>query len=320
MELILEKINKIYIIAALGFKESVRKKLIFFLLLCCIVFTGSGIGCASSCMNLSEDEIKLQLTEQKKQIENMEASPDEKKMMLGQLQSEYNKVKEQGEKTFINVLYIVIFSMIAFWLFLIAAIFTPFLALNDFQTRTHVLLLSKSISRWEYLLGKFTSILTLMILNLILMTASSTLFLYLSLNDLGIPLLRSLLVFSQGLLVFSSMIIFLTLTAGRLPGIFLSMVITVLTVYPAISIIKGELTINEFSDNVFAFILGYGLPQYAVNYFYALSFSVKDIDFLKNLHKVGNNTGMISVMINFIWFIIFWTLSIFIFNKKDLET
>ena len=320
MNTVIDSIKKIYVITALGLKESVRKKLLLFLLICCILFTGTGAGCANACMKMTDGNLELQLEEQKVRIANMETNPEHKQKMLMDLHEEFAQAKNQGEKTFKNVLYVVIFSMIAFWLYLISALFTPFLALNDFQTRTHVLLLSKSLTRWEYLLGKFSSILTLMILNLLLMILSSALFLYLSLDDLGLPLLKSLLVFSQGLLVFASMVIFLTLVTGRLPGIILSTAITVITVVPAIGILNGDLSIYKMGDNAVIYALAYGLPQLAMNYFYALSFSVSDLDLFKDLHKIGNTSGMVSVIFNTFWFAIFWSLSIFTFNRKDLDT
>ena len=318
MDNLLEKLLRITAIAGLSIKETIRKKLLFFLLASCIIFIASGAGCTSACSGMSDNGMEMQYTEQKKQIQKMN-SPDKKEILL-QLENEYQAARKDSKDKLQKVLTVVVYSITCFWLFLIAAVFTPFTVMNDFNLRTHVMVLARPVSRWEYLLGKFSSIIFIMLLNLSIMLVFSGLFSYWSVGNPGFIVLKGILVFSQGLIVFTSMMLFFSLTIGRLPSVFLGLVLPWLTVIPAVNLINGEIPAALSAGSIFTYVFGYGLPQFSVNYFYALSFVIDDMDFLKNMHKIGNNTGLYSIFINTAWLVFFWILSIFVLKQKDIET
>jgi len=318
MNELLEKLFRISIIAGLGVKETIRKKLLFFLLISCIVFIATGAGCTNACMGMTDSGMEAQYIAKKEEIQS--GNLPEKAEMLAQLEDQYRAVKKESGEKLTMVLSIVVFSITGFWLFLIAAIFTPFTVMNDFDQRMHVMILARPVSRTEFLVGKFSAILFVMLLNLVIMLAASGILTYLSVGETGFVILKGMLIFLQGLAVFTSMMLFFSLVIGRLPAVFLGFVLPWLTVIPAISIINGDMTSELTLTNIFTYVFAYGLPQYSINYFYSLSFVIQDIDFLNNMHKIGNNTGIYSLFINTVWFGIFWGISIFILNKKDIET
>ena len=321
MEIASKIIERIGIVLGLTFKEAIRRKIIFFLIICCILFIGSGAGCTMLCSKMERTGLATYEKEYLARINTNEGlTPEQKAIERQKVKEIVLKQRAESNKGTRASFTRFSFTMIAFWLFMLAGIFTPFLAMNDFQSRTHVMILSRTVERWEYLVGKFLAIGGLFFVNLLILLLGTQLFMTFFLGSPSWEIVRGIGIFLQGLLVFTVMLIFISLTAGRFPAVFISIMVVVLGIVPAFTLMTGSEANLEGHWRALVYALGYGLPQYSINFLYALSEMLRDSDMMDAFRKAGNNTGFYSLIINTGWFIVFWALSIFIFNRKEIDT
>lgn len=325
MDTIFGILNRIRVIFALTLKEAVRRRLITVLVICCALFMLSGGGCTRACQSLTESSTQQQEEVARQIIEKENLSEEEKAEYLAEIERRKERAAEMekvGKKQLKYLLLGVSYAMIAFWLFLISVVATPFLALNDFQNRTHVLLLSRPLQRWEYLIGKYLAILAMLALNLIVLLGSYHLSMYISLEESGVELYRGLVIFAQGVALLAVLLMLTGLNAGRIPSIFIVVVIAGLSALPGLFLTSG--LDKDFSQDwkILNTALAYGLPQLGVNFFYGMG-EAMDLPGLEEQNffkKGGNFHGQYSLLINTGWFILAWAALIFSFKRKELDT
>lgn len=313
-------IKRISVIQALAFKESIRRRMILFLVICCVLFIGSGAGCTSACRGMQQQGLSLNLNREIARINKLEISADVKTKQIAELKKQFVSIEKKEARSLKSALLLVVFSMIAFWLFMISGIFTPFLAMNDFHDRTHIMILARPIQRWEYLVGKFFAIGSMLLLNLFVLLLSAFAFIYYFLDEPGWEILNGIGIFIHALILFTSMLIFLSLLFGRLPAIFLGITIVGIGVVPAVYLMTGNVDqISSPFNQGLVYALGYGLPQYALNFFYSLNQVLQEFSETSSFFKVGNNSGYYSIFINTGWLLVFWVLSLFAFARRQFD-
>ena len=313
-------LGRVWVVVRLTFQEARRRRLLVFLLVCCVLFIGTGAGCTKACRGLQEGQTQSQRQRMEERIKESALPQSEKE---AQLRSLDDKVKSQVKgtteqlKTF---LLTVVFCMIAFWLFLIAGLFAPFLATNDFAERTHVTLLARPLTRAQYLSGKTFAIFGMLVLNLAILLLSAHLFAFLVLEDPAWELLRGAAIFLEGLAVFTAMLVCFSLIIGRIPATLVGLVIVGLGIGPAMYMMSGQMGQESQTTRLVLYGLGYGLPQFGVNFFYALTETLKGTEAAAQFRKAGMNAGAYSLLINAGWFLVFSAVSVLILRRKELDT
>ena len=294
--------QRIFTIIKLTLREAVRRRLIYFLLLSGVLFIAAGTGCVSACQNLQSNAISMTQDD----AGNTPA--------IDTRQSEQNG----GEIVINSILSAFLFSMIAICLYATSALFTPFLAMNDFQTGNHITLLSRPLRRSEYLTGKFTAIIALLLMALSILLLSSFGAIYLFRGSTDWNLLRGVPALFSGILTFTAMLFFLSLFLDRILAPVFSILILSLSAIPGISLISGkEDAITDLGSQIAFYSMAYGLPGYALNFFYALDIVLKNSPI--HVIKVGVNSGLYATFVNLVWFLVFYSLSLLIFQKKKLN-
>ncbi len=315
-----EVLRRIWVIVRLTFQEALRRRLIVFLVVCCVLFIGTGAGCTRACRGLQEGQTQAERQRIVERIKESPAPEAEKEAQIRRLDEQVSASLKGGRDQLKSLLLTVVFGMIAFWLFLIAGLFTPFLAMNDFAERTHVTLLARPLSRTQYLGGKFAAILGMLLLNLVILLVASHVFAYLVLEDPSWELLRGAAIFLEGLAVFAAMLICLSLIVGRVPASIVGLVIVGLGIAPAMFMMTDQISSQGPTAKVILYGLGYGLPQYAVNFFYALTEILKGTEATAQFRKVGVNAGPYSLLINAAWLVAFGAVSVALLRRKELDT
>lgn len=313
-------VQRVGVVIQITLQEAVRRRLILFLLVCCVLFIGTGAGCTKACSGMQESSMQGQRERVIERIKSSTLPQEQKDQQLRQVEAQISAQKQSTNREMKSMLLAVVYSMIAFWLFLIAGLFTPFLAMNDFEERTHVTILARPITRWQYLLGKFAAILVMLCLNLLILLLAAHGFTYLVLEDFGWPLLRGVAIYLEGLLVFTAMLICLSLLVGRIPAAIVGLIVVCLGIAPAMYMMSGSMAQASGGTQLTLYALGYGLPQFGVNFLYGLSETMQGVEAANPLRKAGINAGPHSLWINALWFLAFCALSVLILRRKELDT
>ncbi|MCR9143480.1 MAG: hypothetical protein NXI24_14620 [bacterium] len=320
-------IRRIGVVFALTFQEARRRRLLVVFLVGCVVFMGSGSACTYGCRKLADSGVDQQRAQIEQKLSESGLSKEERAAKMIEFDELIEKDRESGEESLQSVLVALCFALMAFWIYLLAAFFTPFLALNDFFTGHHVLILSRPVKRWEYLFGKFAATAGMVLASMLLLMVCYLVLMKFSAGVWGWELLRGLAYILQGITVFILMLMFLTLTAGRLPAVFLSLLVVVLGVMPGY-LIATEADLSDASPvaRVLIYVLAYGLPQFSVNFVHGFAWMVQDMatfeEFVQQsgVRKIGNNSGLVSIVLNFVWIALLWIGMSFVFRKKELNT
>lgn len=319
--------QRIAVVFALTFQEARRRRLLVVFLVGCIVFMGSGSACTYGCRQLADTGVTQQRAQMERQMAEQGVSEEERAAKMLEIDELIEKDRESGEESLQSILVALCFALMAFWIYLLAAFFTPFLALNDFFTGHHVLILSRPVKRWEYLFGKFAATAGMVLASLFLLLLCYLALMKFSAGVWGWELMRGLAFILQGITVFILLLMFLTLTAGRLPAVFLALLVVMIGIMPGY-FIATEADLSDASPFARGLIytLGYGLPQFSVNFVHGFAWMVEDMptfrEFVQQsgVRKIGNNSGVVSIVLNFIWIILLWTGLAFVFQRKELNT
>ena len=319
--------RRVSVVFALTFQEARRRRLLIVFLIGCIVFMGSGSACTYGCRKLDESSGRQYRAQLEQQMSDQGLGAEERQAKLNELDGLIEKDREAKEESLKSILVALCFALIAFWIYLLAAFFTPFLALNDFFTGHHVLILARPVKRWEYLLGKFAATAGMILASLLLLILCYLALMKFSAGTWGWELMRGLAFILQGITVFILMLMFLTLTAGRLPAVFLALLIVMLGVMPGYLIAtEADLSDTGPAARGLIYALAYGLPQFSVNFVHGFAWMVEDMpafaEFVQQsgVRKIGNNSGVISVAINSVWIGVLWLGLMFVFRRKELDT
>lgn len=320
MNLLMSKAYRSLIVFELTFKEAFRRRLLVVLVLGCILFMGSGAGCLRACKGMVQSGVEGQEQQMREDLANKGMKQEEIEEVVKSQRSKLDVMEKATQKQLKTAVLGFSYGLIAFWLFMIAGVFTPFLAMNDFQSRTHVMLLARPVTRAEYLSGKYGAIVGLLLVNLALLLGSFHLFTYFSLGDPGWEILRGIPIFIEGLALFTAILMFLSLTVGRIPAIFIGLVLVVVGLVPGIYLMGSPEKIGTGVQQVLIYAAAYGLPQFSINFLYGLG-EVLDMPGVDNfLKSAGNRTGFYSLFINALWLIGIWVGMIIWFRRKDVET
>ncbi|MCB1317910.1 MAG: ABC transporter permease subunit, partial [Leptospiraceae bacterium] len=311
METIVLSLRRIATIFALTFRESIRRRLLIVFIAGCLLMMLGGGSCAGFVYNTmrSQDATREEaLVQQRKEVEEYLARPDltpearqEAEDYLTMISEENAKQRDeaaQAQLESMRVFMIVTsFAVFIFWLYLLATFFIPFIAMNDFYTGAHILLLSSPVRRWEYLLGKYLANYGMILFSMLLMLAVYFPMMYLISDDPGLEILWGMPQMLLGVAVYAALMVFLSISLGRLPAIFVAIFFLIITIVPNIAI-ASQAELTELYEQLPVYILGYGFPQLTINALDALSIVARESeakgmqDFVEfiGLYKIGNNT------------------------------
>ncbi|MBI3396059.1 MAG: ABC transporter permease subunit [Spirochaetia bacterium] len=314
-------LSRIAVVFELTLKEAMRRRLILVLVLGCVLFMGSGAGCLRACRGLMNQSIEGQEADFKRRLMREGRSAAEIDSQLGQARQQLQEAEKATKRQLKVALLGFSFGLIAFWLYMIAGVFTPFLAMNDFQNRTHVMILARPVTREEYLLGKYCAIVGLLLLNAALLFASFHAFMFLSIGEAGWEVWRGVPIFLEGLALFVALMMFLTLLVGRIPAIFIGISLIAVGIVPAMYVMTSPEKIGEGIQQVLVYGMVYGTPQFSVNFLYGLS-EVLDLPGIEDnfLKQAGNKTGLYSLFINAGWLIAVAASLVALFRRREVET
>ena len=321
-----ESATRIFVVFRLTFREALRRRLIFIFLSGCLLLMLTGAGCGA-CMRVVKDSetdvIRAQFEDQLARAELSQAEREQERARFEQAMEE--RAAESDGAVLRDSLVAISFCALAGWLYLLSALFTPFIAMNDFHMNHHVLLLSGPLRRWEYLTGKFLAIYGMVLAAMVLMLACFHPLMRISQGDWAFAILPGMAVLCQGLEVFILMMMVLSLVAGRLPAIFLSLVVLGLSVVPGF-LISTDTTIDSPTWAIPAYVLGYGLPQFSVNFVHAATVGLDHIEGVESLlqqtgiKRIGNASGFVSLLLNTAWIVGLGGLALWLFRRREFDT
>lgn len=318
-------LNRVSVIFALTFQEARRRRLLIIFLIGCILFMGGGATCTNGCRHLERSGYDQYRTQLQQDMARRQMSPEEQQQKLAELDSQYKLQSKDSERNLQTALVVVGYGLIAFWSYLLAAFFVPFLAFNDFATNLHVLILARPVRRWEYLLGKFAAA-----AGLVLASAALLLLCYFPLMKFvtggwGFQILAGLLYLLQGIIVWILLLMFLSLAAGRLIAVFLGLVVLALGIVPGYLIALQTPLEGGLTGQAVVYVLGYGLPQMTVNFvhgFGAMAVSLPGLEGTiqeSGLRKIGNHSAWHAIVLNFVWIAALWTGLVLLFRRRELD-
>lgn len=324
MESVLEVFNRIRVVTALTFREAVRRKLLLILLLGCMAFMGIG----SLCNGLARASVDSNLERQRfmieEQMRRQGVPPEEIESQLQEFDAQRDEMRKEEERSYEMGGVFLTYASFAFWTFALALIFTPFLALNDLYTRNHVLLLARPLQRWEYLLGRAAGLFAMILGSLLALGIVFHAFMLLAHGTWGFGIWRGVLILLEGLVVWLMLLFVLTLLVGRIPAIFLGLVILGVSVIANWGLILEADLDGAYQAALYG--LGYGLPQFGVNFVHGWIESVRDypeaaqLTGQLRLGQVGNDTDFYALWINAAWLLGLWAVGWLIFRRRELDT
>ena len=343
----MKSINRIGTIFSITFRESIRRKLVLIFVASCVLFSISG-SCSAKLISMQLNKGDSQIRElppkdeflkQRKQslvemglkgaeLQRQLASDEFQYEMAAQQNTPEAKMKAKEERSQLSEMIVIGFciSLFAAWSYLLAALFTPFIALNDLYTGSHVLLLASPLQRWEYLAGKFLAILAMVVSSLVLMLLTFHVGMYVLYGHAGMSIWKGVPLLIQGLSLFILMNILFSFVTGRMPAIILSFIILLLSAIPAVPLIS-DMEMTSTTGEMVKYS-GYAIPQLGINYFMALIYSIDSYpqatELLANMkltiNKIGSNFALYSILINTAWLVAFAAIAGFIFQKRELNT
>ncbi|MCB1173700.1 MAG: ABC transporter permease subunit [Leptospiraceae bacterium] len=339
----MKSLSRIFTIFALTYRESIRRRLVLIFVGSCVIFSVAGAGMAkliSSTVSVGDPPKLLpkeqHLDQARAYYKSRGASGKQLDEIMARVEMQYDAdaaaqtpeaIVERKQKASQSAEVIIIsfcFGLFAFWSYLLAALFTPFIALNDLYTGSHVLLLSGPLQRWEYLSGKVLAILAMVVSSLILMLVTFHLGMLGLYGHPGWVIWKGVGLLVFGLALFISMLIFFSFTLGRMPAVLLSLAILFLAFIPAYGLLTEMTAESGFMRGIL--YMGYGLPQYGVNLMTAGLYTISGYEIISDslaranldLNKIGSNFQYISMVMNAAWLLLFGGLSLWLFQKREI--
>lgn len=347
MQAIQNSLQRIGVIFAITYRESVRRKLVLIFIISCVLFSLCG-ACSAKLVsiiggNAHEEAIEFMkknpsrdayLKEQESQLKKRGAESDEISFYMQQAAMQYEQMKfqaspEEQKKAAESgqiLVTIVCYGLFAMWCYLLASLFTPFIALNDFYTKSHVLMLASPLARWEYLLGKFLAIFAMVASSLILMLITFHLGMLLIFGDPGWAILSGVPTLMLGFAIYIAMMMLLSLVMGRIPAVVISLAMLFVTAIPGYPILS-ELAMDTQWKYWFR-ASGYFFPQYGSNFIYGLVQSLGNFESVQpqltsmklDFSQIGKMSHIYSMLANVAWLIGFAGLATWLFERRDLNT
>jgi len=184
---------KIWAIAKVGFKECLRYRIFYFILVMAILFIFLGKSCTP----------KLETGN----------------TMLVDIETQQNVAMEAG------------FHGIIFWSMMLCGLLSAGLLTREEEEGTAAMTLSRPLSRAQFLTGKIVSVLMVSVFNLFLLAGVFLLLFYVELGQFNPNILLSFLVMVVSLIVYCLMTLFLSFFMPRMVAPLVSMFIYLLNIW-----------------------------------------------------------------------------------------
>jgi len=269
-------LKQILAVAGNTIKEGLRNKLFYILLGVALLFLLLARGCMSGDM----------------QIQSRQLTPDE--------------VAAFG--TTIG------FHVIIFWGLTLAGLLSMGALLGDIETGVITVFISKPISRFQYLVGKFVGISAVVLLNIAILGAGFFLLAYLKAGTWPFELFIALGVFTLNVFMLISFIFLVSLATARIIAMVFGIVGYIFSVGIDIpfyfdAIRKGMEESGSVVTLTIFKVLYFAFPQWGSTQFYAASF-VSDL--------FGNSVMSFWPAIHtLVYTILFWLLMVLFFMRKE---
>jgi ABC-type transport system involved in multi-copper enzyme maturation permease subunit len=209
----------------------------------------------------------------------------------------------------------ILFLFICFWNTTIAALLSGAMLSEELEAKTYTMTLSKPISRHAYLLGKFTGILILILMNSLLVPMVYMLFKLSAGARFNYELWYAILSIYPGFILAASFSMLFTLFINRIMGFLITSAIILVSflvdiavyessIYQALDQVKDKRTILEF--------FYWSLPQFGTVFYESMSHIAKRM-------AQAHSLGLYSYFHTGAWIIVTWIAIFIIFERRELD-
>jgi len=204
------------------------------------------------------------------------------------------------------------FHIIVFWGLTLAGLLSMGAVLGDIETGVITVFISKPVSRFEYLLGKFIGIMGVVLLNVIVLGCGFFLLAYLRTEIWPFNIFLSLAIFILNLMLLVSVVMLVSLISSRIVAMLMGIVGYMFSIGIDLPIyfdaIREQMTAKPAALILFK-IIYFAFPQWGSTQFFAASF-LSDVfsqkmSFWPTLHTAG-------------YIVLVWLVMVLLFNKKEL--
>lgn len=264
--------REILAISANTIREGLRNKMFYILLGIAFVFVLVGRGCMSGSMN----------------IQNRELSPEQ----------------------MVSFGTIIGFFIITFWGLTLAGLLSMGAILTDIETGVITTFISKPISRFEYLMGKFIGIVAVVLLNVAILALGFSILAYLRAGIFPLHLFLALGVFVVNLLMLISFILLVSLVSARIIAMIFGILAYLFSVGIAIPVYIDALRDKMVGSSMSPVleIIYFAFPQWGSAHIYAASLIYAPL---------SQRMSYLPVAHSLLYTVLIWLLMLFVFGKKE---
>lgn len=207
-----------------------------------------------------------------------------------------------------------LFMMASFWNLAISGLVTSSLISDEFENKTHALILSKPVFRLSYLFGKFFGVILLILVNCLFLIASYSAITYFKYGIIDWDLWKSFLSMQPAFALLISFVILITINMNRSSAVLLTFALVFVTCIINFPVYEENVfKAFESSDKKIILEMIYWiLPQFGTILYHSMSFVAKS---LAQTHYLGTY----SYFQMSAWLLIAWVLLFLTFRKKELE-
>jgi ABC-type transport system involved in multi-copper enzyme maturation permease subunit len=268
-------VRQILAIAGNTIKEGLRNKMFYILLGVALLFVLMGRACMGGSMN----------------IQNRELSP-EQMVSFG---------------TTIG------FFIITFWGLTLAGLLSTGAILSDIETGVITTFISKPISRFEYLLGKFIGVLAVVLLNVVVLAVGFSILAFLRAGVFPFSLFAALGIFALNIILLISFIFLVSLITSRVIAMVFGILGYVLSTAFDILVYFDTLRDKMVSSasalwKVILDVIYFAIPQWGSTWFYSASF-INDF--------FSQSMSFWPVVHTLLYICLIWIVTVFVFSKKE---
>jgi ABC-type transport system involved in multi-copper enzyme maturation permease subunit len=205
------------------------------------------------------------------------------------------------------------FHVIIFWGLTLAGLLSMGALLGDIETGVITVFISKPISRFQYLVGKFIGVSAVVLLNMVILGAGFFLLAFLKAGSWPFELFIALGVFTLNIFMLISFIFLVSLATARIIAMVFGIVAYIFSIGIDIPFyfdaIRNNLEAGSPAMLIIMKILYFAFPQFGSTQFYAASF-VGEL--------FGNSVMSFWPAVHtLVYTVLFWLLMVLFFGRKE---
>jgi ABC-type transport system involved in multi-copper enzyme maturation permease subunit len=266
-------VREILAISGNTIKEGLRNKMFYILLGIALVFVLIGRACMTGQMNIQDHTLS-------------------------------------GEEM-VSFGTIIGFHIIIFWALTLAGLLSMGAILSDVETGIITTFISKPITRFEYLIGKFIGVLAVVLLNVVILAVGFSILAFLRAKIFPFSLLAALGIFTVNIVLLVSFIFLVSLVSSRIIAMIFGILGYLLSIGIDIPIYFDAIRERMVGSSVASLIMKifyFAIPQWGSTQFYAASF-ISD--------TFRQSMSFWPVIHTLLYIGLVWICMVFVFGKKE---